>query len=153
METILPLIAVIIILVFLIYVVKMSIKVAAAVFIAYILFNIAFIWSADETMTNLQVNRFLKEDAAQTVESSLSVFEAKREEKGVVDTEEVRRTMDQTIQFASEQGSEKTKELLAQDWSQLFAGMNKEEVRQAMEETKAIWAPVFTEKEMEEIAF
>lgn len=120
------------------YLVKSLVKVAVIGLIIYLLFNVAFVWGADEVMTKLGLDRFLKPEVSQQVKSEYETFVQKREEYGVVDTTEIKNVVEATLQEslkqAGDQWSAVDKQALLDELKQKLAEYDSEAVQQALDE-------------------
>lgn len=135
-----------------VFLLKLSIKLALGIAVAVILFNVAFIWGPQETMEKLHLSEILNDEASHKVEGALASFTSKRDSTGVIDSESLRRVMETSKEKAVEKSGDLWKKQLKKDWSTYFEGLTKEEIDIAIEDTRDIWSNVFTQKEMEEIA-
>lgn len=134
------------------YLFKASIKLVLTLGFIVLLFNVAFIWNADETMEKLGLDRFLEPEASETLRGGLVAFTENRDAKGIVDTVYLKEYMEEQAKDLADKGSEAVKEQLARDWSAYFAEIDQDSLAQAIHDTREIWGPFFTQKEIETLA-
>ncbi|WCF11414.1 hypothetical protein NDS46_31140 (plasmid) [Paenibacillus thiaminolyticus] len=100
------------------FLVKSFLKFVLIGVIAYVLFHIGFIWGVDDLNNKLQLSRWFNEEANQKIQDVYSDFTEKRDEHGVVNTEEVKKALDDTIRYKEDllnKLQEKLKEIKASE--------------------------------------
>ena len=107
----------------------------------YVLFHIGFIWGYDDMNKYLHLDTFLKPEVSEKLETEFGTFEKKREEFGVVETEEIKRVVDESLQNAWEEAGQRydaiDKEALIKELEAKLESYNQEEVDKAIEEVEA----------------
>jgi hypothetical protein len=68
--------------------------------IVYTLFHVGFIWKPDELNSKLHLSSFLTADAGKKFQDAFTIFSNKRDEYAVVNTVEIKRVIDTSIQNA-----------------------------------------------------
>ena len=122
------------------FLVKSFIKIVLILGLIYLLFHLGFIWGADDLNEKLHLEKFLKPDVTEQIQEKYSSFTEKREESGVLDTELVRKTINDSIQdaltLASDEVRNVDKEKLIADLSEKLRNFDQEAVAQALDELK-----------------
>lgn len=114
------------------------IKLVLVVGFVYLFFHIGFIWGYDEVNELFHLDKFLKPEVSENLASTYDTIEQKREEYGVVQTEEIKKVMDETLQKAWEEAgnaySSIDKEALIQELKEKLDSYSQEEIDQAVEQ-------------------
>lgn len=115
-------------------------KLVVALVFVYILFHVGFIWGFDEMNKVFHLDSFLKPEVSEKIASQYDNLEQKREEYKVVETNEIKRVMDEALLKAwTEAGntySSIDKEALMKELEAKLASYSQEEVEQAMEQVE-----------------
>ncbi|MBG9693118.1 hypothetical protein ABD91_20445 [Lysinibacillus sphaericus] len=150
-----PIIVMFVILLIVAFLIPKLIKLTIVVMAVYLLFNIGYIWTSQETMTVLHADKWMNDESQEKFEAMYDDFYKKREENpGIVDVNKVKEMMDTTIQAAKQDASEVTDEEKAsmkKYWGLIFESLTSEEARKLAESTKESWSKVFTKEEMNQI--
>jgi len=122
------------------FLVKSFIKVVIIAIVIYVLFHLGFIWGVDDLNSKLHLDKFFNPDVHEQIQSEYENFGEKREEYSVVDTEEIKRVVDDTLQKAWNGAEEKInsvdKEALLEELKQKLESYNSEDVKKVLEEKK-----------------
>ena len=89
------------------FLVKSFMKVVLVLALIYLLFQLGFLWGVDDLNEKLHLNKILKPEVNEQIQEGYKNFAEKREEMGVVDTKEVDKIIDTTIQKTLENASNK----------------------------------------------
>lgn len=150
-----PIIIMFVILLVVAFLIPKLIKLTIVVMAIYLLFNIGYIWTSQETMTALHADKWMNDESQEKFEKMYDEFYKNREENpGIVDVNKVKEMMDTTIQAAKQDASEVTDEEKAsmrEYWSMIFDSLTSEEAKKLAEATKESWSKVFTKDEMDQI--
>lgn len=123
------------------FLMKSFAKIIIILGVVYLLFHLGFIWGVDDLNEKLHLNKFLKPEVNEQVQKTYSDFSKRREENGVMDTEAVRKAIDDTIQKAVAQASNEMKnvdkEQLIQDLKVKLQSFDSETVAKVLNELKA----------------
>lgn len=68
--------------------------------IIYGLFHLGFIWGVDDLNNKLHLSKFFNQEANESIQNAYSDYTAKRDEKSVVNAQEIKKVVDETIQKA-----------------------------------------------------
>lgn len=82
------------------FLVKSMLKFVIIGVAVYFLFHLGFIWGVDDLNSKLQITRWFNEEASGDIQNAYSDFTEKRDEYGVVNTEEVKKVIDETLNNA-----------------------------------------------------
>jgi hypothetical protein len=123
------------------FLLKSFIKVILVLGVIYVLFHLGFIWGADDLNEKLHLDKFLKPEVNEQIQEKYSQFTDKREENGVIETELVRKEINDVLQSALTKASDEIrnvdKEKLIQDLSAKLENFDTEAVAKALDELKA----------------
>lgn len=114
------------------------IKLVLVIAFIYLFFHIGFIWGFDEVNKYFHLDVFLKPEVTENIASQFDTLEQKREEFGVVQTEEMERIMDEALQKAWEEAGNAynsiDKEALKKELEERLSSYTQEEIDQAVEQ-------------------
>ena len=82
------------------FLLKSLVKVVLIFGLIYALFQIGFLWGGNEFMTKLHLDTFLKSSVREQVQKGYTDFSQKRDEKGVLETDAIKKAIDSTISDA-----------------------------------------------------
>jgi uncharacterized membrane protein YhiD involved in acid resistance len=123
------------------FLVKSFVKIVLILGLIYLLFQLGFIWGVDDLNEKLHLDKFLKPEVTEQIQEKYDQFSQKRDETGVLDTELVRKTINDTIQVALTEASDEIrnvdKEKLIEDLSIKLQNFDTEAVAKALDELKA----------------
>ncbi|MFF2531482.1 hypothetical protein ACFVS2_21480 [Brevibacillus sp. NPDC058079] len=123
--------------------------------IIYLLFHFGFIWGVDDLNDKLQLNRFFNPDANKSIQSTYGTFADKREQFGVVKTEEVKKVIDSTIQSAIQEAGNQInsvdKEALLKELQTKLEAYNDGEVKEAIKQSHTELQKVMTSKQVDSL--
>lgn len=92
------------------FLVKSFIKVVIIAIIIYVLFHLGFIWGVDDLNSKLHLDKLFKPDVHEQIQNEYGNFGDKREEYGIVDTDEIKKVVDDTLQKAWKGAEEKNQQ-------------------------------------------
>lgn len=123
--------------------------------VIYLLFHLGFIWGVDDLNNKLQLNRFFNPDANEKIQAAYGTFSDKREQFGVVNTEEVKKVIDTTIQNAiteaGNQISSVDKEALLKELQAKLEAYSDGVVKEAVNQSQAELEKVMTPEQIDAI--
>lgn len=121
---------------------RSMIKLVFVVIFIYLLFHIGYVWGFDEMNKVFHLDRFLKPEVSEQIATQYDTLEQKREEFGVVQTDEMKRVMDEALLKAWDEAGQKyssiDKEALLKELKEKLASYSQEEVDQALSETELL---------------
>lgn len=79
--------------------------------VVYFLFQFGFIWGVGDLNDKLHLDRFLHSGANEKVQSAYGSFAEKRKENAIVNTDEVNKAIDETIQKTIKEAGNKLNEV------------------------------------------
>ncbi|PLS15036.1 hypothetical protein CVD28_24460 [Bacillus sp. M6-12] len=123
------------------FLLKSFIKVILVLGVIYLLFHLGFIWGVGDLNEKLHLDKFLKPEVSQQIQEKYDDFSNRREENGVVETQLIEKTINDSLQVALTKASDEIrnidKEALIQDLSDKLRNFDTEEVAQALDNLKA----------------
>lgn len=120
------------------FLLKSFVKVVIGVIIIALLFKIGFIWNADEISNNLKLNKFLKPEYQEKIETGIEDFVQKRNASEIIDANElekaVKEAVSTTTKKAMEELSEVDKQKLLDDLFNKLENLDIEKIDAQVEE-------------------
>jgi len=140
LSTIITIIIAIIIIIIVTWLFRTLLKFVLIAIFVYFAFHVGFVWGFDDINKFFHLDKFLKEEASQTLESKYSTLEEKRAEFGIVNTDEMKRVVDQKLIDAWEEADKVyesiDKEALIKDLQEQLDAYTKEEIEEAVEKAE-----------------
>ncbi|WPS85404.1 hypothetical protein SMD22_01890 (plasmid) [Brevibacillus halotolerans] len=120
--------------------------------IIYLLFHLGFIWGVDDLNDKFHLNGLFNPEANKTIQSSYGKFADKREQFGVVDTKEIKKVIDETIQKsvaeAGNQISSINREALIKELQMKLEAYRDGEVKEAIQQSQTELQKVMTDNQV-----
>lgn len=117
------------------------VKFVVLAFVIYLLFHIGFIWGFEEANKTLKLDKFLKPEVSEQLESKYDGLKEKREEYAVLNTYEMKKAVDEVLAEAwiksGETYEEIDKEALIQNLKAKFPSYSQEEIDKAIEQMES----------------
>lgn len=133
MSTILIILGVILSIVVAFWLLKSIIQAILVVGLIYFLFHVGYIWTSGDLNDKLHLDSILSPETNEKIQEKYNSFTNKRDENEVIETEIIKKVIDDTIAKATENAKNIDKEKLIVDLNKKLESFNKEDVKMALE--------------------
>lgn len=120
------------------FLLKSFVKVFLAFIIIALLFKIGFIWTPDEIINNLKLDRFVKSEYQERLEDGLNGLVDKRKDNEIIDANEIENVVKEVIDAKTQEALSKLSEVevkkVMDDLSQKLEGLDDEEIDKKIKE-------------------
>lgn len=123
--------------------------------IVYFLFHFGFIWGVGDLNDKLHLDRFLNKGANEKLQSAYGNFADKRNENAIVNTDEVKKAIDEALQKSIEEAghklSEVDREALLKQLKEKLQSYDVDKVNAAIDQSQEMLKQVMTKEQIETI--
>lgn len=133
MSTILIIVGVVIAILLAFWLLKSIIQAILVVGLIYILFHVGYIWNSGDLNEKLHLDSILSPETNEKLQEKYNSFTNKRDENELIETEIIKKVIDDSIAKATQNAKNIDKEKFIEELSKNLESFNKEDVKTALD--------------------